>query len=201
MWREERLVEHHTISYLISQYGYWLIVLGAFIEGETFLIAAGIAAKHGLLDVPILILLSCIASTVHDCLCFFFGRYAGGWLLRRRPNWRTKIERTYLIFGRYGPWTVIFMRYLYGLRVIIPVSLGTTSISTQKFVIYDIIGGLLWSVTFIVGGYLFGETLDLLLHQLVKYHGWLVSMLIGFVILCIVGVVLWLWWRKKRSVS
>lgn len=188
-----------SMQELISQYGYALMALGALMEGETFLIAGGIAAKHGLLSVPWLIALAWVGSTIHDLVCFFFGRYAGTWLLRKRPAWQMKVEKTYRIFSKYGLWTVIFMRFLYGFRIIIPVSLGTTSIPVGKFVMYDVIGGLLWSATFIIGGYIFGEALDVALHKMVEYHYWIGYILAGFIVLCVICLVLWLWWRKRKN--
>ena len=66
-----------SLQHLIQQYGYSLMLVGALIEGETFLIAGGIAAQQGLLHLPGLILLAFIGSFIHDVACFLIGRYAG----------------------------------------------------------------------------------------------------------------------------
>ena len=188
-----------TMQQLISQYGYWLMAFGALAEGESFLIAGGIAAKHGLLSIPGLIALAWLGSTVHDCFFFFLGRYAGQWLLRKRPNWNAKIRRVDKVIDRYGSWTVIIMRFLYGIRMIIPTALGMTPMKTSKFIIFDIIGGGIWSTVFVVGGYLFGEVLDVLLHQLSQYENWIGELLILFLIICGVIFFIWLWRRKRKS--
>lgn len=158
-------ISPHIMS-LLQQYGYWLMAFGAIIEGETFLIAGGIAAHQGLFKVEGLILLALVGSTAHDCFFFFLGRFFGKSLVKKRPQLYAKSEGILNLFEKYGVLMIIGLRYAYGLRTIIPTVLGMSHLSTRKFIFYDIIGGILWSCTFVLSGYLFGAAIDKFLHDL-----------------------------------
>jgi membrane protein DedA with SNARE-associated domain len=151
------------LQHLLSVYGYWLMAFGALIEGETFLIAGGIAAQKGIFHIWGLIALAVVGSTIHDCFFFLFGRYAGTGLFKRKPILYERSRSILDLFDRYGVGLIIALRFIYGLRTVIPTVLGVTHISFKKFFIFDLIGGVLWSCTFIIGGYLFGATLEALI--------------------------------------
>jgi membrane protein DedA with SNARE-associated domain len=130
---------------LIHQYGYWLMAFGAIIEGETFLVAGGIAAHMGLFHLWGLIALALVGSTLHDCTLFFLGRSFGHAIIKRKPQLYAKTEGVLLLFEKYGVLIIIALRFAYGLRTIIPSVLGMSRISARKFIFYDMIGGILWS--------------------------------------------------------
>ncbi|MDF2529858.1 MAG: hypothetical protein K0R66_1743 [Gammaproteobacteria bacterium] len=151
------------LQHLLSVYGYWLMAFGALIEGETFLIAGGIAAQKGIFHLWGLIALAVVGSTFHDCFFFLVGRYAGTGLFKRKPILYERSKNILDLFDRYGVGLVIALRFIYGLRTVIPTVLGVTHISFKKFFLFDLIGGVIWSCTFIIGGYLFGVTLEALI--------------------------------------
>ncbi|MDO8954971.1 MAG: DedA family protein [Gammaproteobacteria bacterium] len=191
------------LQHLLSVYGYWLMAFGALIEGETFLIAGGIAAQHGIFHLGGLIALAVVGSTIHDCFFFLLGRYAGVGLFKRKPSFYERSKNILALFDKYGVWLIIGLRFAYGLRTIIPTVLGVSHISFKKFFIFDLIGGVIWSVTFIVGGYLFGATLEALVGNFSEYE-YLFGIVIvtGFVLTIVVVIGLWLFrhlgQRKKR---
>lgn len=148
------------IYQLIQQYGYWLMAFGAIIEGETFLVAGGVAANAGLFHLWGLIALALVGSTFHDCTLFFVGRFFGKAIVKRKPQLFAKTEGILKLFEKYGVLIIIALRFAYGLRTVIPTVLGMSQISAKKFIFYDIIGGILWSCTFIMGGYIFGAAIN-----------------------------------------
>lgn len=136
------------------------MAFGAIIEGETFLVAGGLAAHAGLFHLWGLIALAIVGSTVHDCTLFFIGRFFGKTLVQRKPQFYAKVRGILKLFEKYGVLIIIALRFAYGLRTIIPTVLGMSTISAKKFIFFDIIGGFLWSCTFILGGYIFGAAID-----------------------------------------
>ena len=153
---------------LISQYGYWLMLVGALIEGEMFLIAGGIAAHHGLFNIPSLIILAIIGSLIHDHAFFYLGRFtkveALIYRISKKPSSYKKFKRRVTkglnLLDQYGVILIISFRFMYGLRTIIPIIIGLSKISKIKFFILDLIGATLWSCTFIFGGYYFGHAME-----------------------------------------
>lgn len=153
---------------LISQYGYWLMLLGALIEGETFLIAGGIAAHQGLLHLPGLLVLAVIGSLIHDHVFFYIGRFTRFevllWSYKKKLSsyrkFKKKIKKSLDMLERYGVILIIGFRFMYGLRTIVPIIVGLSPITKKKFFILDLIGALLWSAIFIYGGYFFGSAVS-----------------------------------------
>ena len=184
------------LQHLIHVYGYWLMAFGAIIEGETFLVAGGIAAQHGILHLPGLIALALVGSFVHDCFFFFLGRTAGHKILEKWPKLAQKSDRVLRLFEKYGVILIIGLRYAYGLRTMIPTVLGMSEISVRVFIFFDLIGGILWSCAFIFAGYFLGEAFNRILHTLGLYEH-----VGGYVLIGLIGAVFvfgFLWWLLKR---
>ena len=188
---------------LINTWGYWLMAFGAIIEGETFLIIGGIAAANELLHLPGLILLAIIGCLFHDGFFFSLGRFGGTRILHKKPSWQSKIERVTRLLDKYDFWFIIAFRFAYGLRTIIPFALGLSKISIFKFVLFDLIGAILWSVFFIVGGYYFGHGLVILMEELsltdlIKDHLTL-SIIILVAIVIVIMFVIHYFMRKRQK--
>ena len=153
---------------LLSQYGVWLMLIGALIEGETFLIIGGVAASKGLFHLPGLILLAVIGSLIHDHGFFFIGRFTRFevliWKYKKKLSsyrkFKKKINKGLDTLDRYGVILIIGFRFMYGLRTIVPTVIGLSSISIKKFFILDLIGATIWSCAFILGGYYFGGAIE-----------------------------------------
>lgn len=186
------------LYHLIDTYGYWLMAFGAIIEGETFLVAGGIAIHYGMLNFPGVILLSLLGSFAHDCFLFFLGRYGGQWLFTRRPQLKAKAQGILSLFDKYGIWIVIASRYAYGFRTIIPTVIGLSPLSKRKFIIFDLIGGILWSCTFVLFGYFLGNVADKLMRDFGQRLLSLWPLALGLIIAAMVGY--WLY-RKYRQKS
>ena len=125
-----------SLQHLIQQYGYSLMLVGALIEGESFLIAGGIAAQQGLLHLPGLIILAFLGSAIHDITCFLFGRFAGKWLLTKTPKIKEKTQFVFRLFEKFDVWLIVISRYAYGFRIIIPFILGMSRIKITKFLFF-----------------------------------------------------------------
>ncbi|MGJ3493264.1 Inner membrane protein YohD [Piscirickettsia salmonis] len=186
----------------LEQHIYAMMFFAAFIEGETFLLLAGIEAAHsfgkyGSFHLPLLIFISVIGSTIHDQLLFALGRFWGGPLLARWPKIEKKAVYVQNLLEKYDIWLILALRYAYGLRTAIPIVLGATKMSWRRFFIFDVIGGVLWSSTFILGGYYFGMALKVLLKHLGHYKG--VALIVFVILVILVFVIIWRGRRSKRS--
>lgn len=185
------------IQHLLTVYGYWLMAFGAIIEGETFLIAGGIAAHKGLFHLEGLILLALVGSTIHDVFFFLLGRFGGHEFVKRKPQLYSRVEGVLATFEKYGVWLIIGLRYAYGLRTVIPTVLGMSHITFRKFLFFDVIGGILWSCTFILGGYYFGALLDHFLNVFDVYSEEVFYILIGGI--AIIIAIAYFFWKKQAK--
>jgi len=167
---------------LIETYGYWLMAFGALIEGETFLLAGGIAASQGLLHLPGVILLAVVGSMIHDHFFYALGYFGGRKFLHRFKKWDEKSKKILALVDRYGVLVIIGFRFLYGVRTIIPAILGMSPIKFYRFFICDFIGGMLWAVVFVIGGFYFGKLLEKIYREIDYFESWLGWGLLGLIL-------------------
>ncbi len=63
-----------TLEILIRNYGYWAVLVGTFLEGETILVLGGLSAHLGYLKLPWVIAAAFCGTLPGDQLYFFLGR-------------------------------------------------------------------------------------------------------------------------------
>lgn len=164
-----------TTEHLIEQWGYWAVMLGTFLEGETIPMLAGFAAHQGFLRLDLVIICSFLGSFAGDQMWFWVGRRFGkGWLLRH-PGKAANIDRVSKMLDRWGDWYVLSFRFLYGLRTISPIALGLSSISAVRYTILNMLSGMVWAVIVGGAGYVFGNALEAVLGKFSRWEHRLIA--------------------------
>jgi membrane protein DedA with SNARE-associated domain len=178
---------------LIEQYGYWAVLGGTLLEGESVLLLAGFAAHRGYLDLPTVVLVAIAGSFLGDQAWFFLGRRQGVRFLERHPKYAAPAARAQALLARYHMPLILSVRFLYGLRTVLPFTIGMSAISTSRFQVLNFAGAVLWSVTITAGGYLFGHLVERMLGDLRHYEE------ILLVVLAIGGLIFWWYSRRSRA--
>jgi len=187
------MISTEILEHLIRTYGYWALLAGTFIEGETILMLGGLSAKLGYLDLSMVMVVAFIGSFSGDQLYFIIGRLKGAELLAKHQKWHSKVERVHCYLERYHDLIMVGFRFVYGIRIMTPFVLATSpKIKTGRFVVFNAIGAVIWSVVVAGGGYLFGHALELVLNDIKKYE---ISIMIAAVA---AGIGIWLI-HKYRS--
>lgn len=158
------------IEHLIDAYGYPVVLLGTFLEGETILILGGIAAKLGYLQLTWVIVCGFAGSLIGDQLAFFLGRWRGRSLLQRHPTWQQRAARVGDILERHRIPVILGFRFLYGLRNLTPFVLGMSRVPVAQFALFNVIGAALWAGAVGVLGYSLGHAADWLLGDIRRYE-------------------------------
>jgi membrane protein DedA with SNARE-associated domain len=151
------------ISHILEDHLYWayiVLLVWTFLEGETIVVIAGVAARDGHLWLPFIILCAFCGSLCSDQVVFFLGRHKGKAFVANRPRWQARAERVYRLLERHQTWLVLGFRFLYGLRNITPFVIGMSKVPTRRFIVLNVIGAGAWAVTFACGGYLFGAAME-----------------------------------------
>ena len=159
-----------TLEHLVDTYGYLALVVGTFLEGETILILAGIAAKLGYLELPWVIAYGFAGSLIGDQLAFFLGRWRGRSILQRHPAWHARAARVNRILERHRIPVILGFRFLYGLRNLTPFVLGMSRVPFMQFVLLNAVGAALWAGTIGTLGYSLGHAADWLLGDIRRYE-------------------------------
>jgi len=151
---------------LIDTYGYAAVLVGAFLEGETILALAGLAAYRQYLDFRVVVAIALVAGFAGDQVYFWLGRRKGQQILRRFPNAQQRADRFDALLARWHAPLIVAIRFMYGFRIVGPVLLGMGRVPAWKFVVFNFIGAAIWAPLIAGLGYLFGNVIEALLDDL-----------------------------------
>jgi len=165
-----------SIEHLIEHYGLLAIFLGTAFEGETAAFLGGVIAHRGLLPWWAASLAACAGSFAGDQMWFFAGRYAARWKVVRRVMETPALSRVTALLERYPTGFILAFRFLVGLRTISPIVIGTTRISTAKFVALNAVAAFIWGQLFTALGYLFGHGIEQMMGRLPLHHHLLIAL-------------------------
>ncbi|MGE5027135.1 MAG: DedA family protein [Betaproteobacteria bacterium] len=181
-----------TLAGLVQDYGYYAVLLGTFLEGETILVMAGFAAHSGYLELPWVIGIAAIGGTLGDQLYFYLGRRYGPQILARFPRLRPRAAKVTALLQRYHLPLILSIRFMYGLRTVGPLVFGMSRLGRLRFFVLNLAGALVWAVLVAGAGFLFGSALELLFADLRRYEEALLALMAG------IGAVAWLIRRWRR---
>ncbi|MBI1273267.1 MAG: DedA family protein [Alphaproteobacteria bacterium] len=146
---------------LVRLHGDWFYLITfiwTMLEGETFVIFAGMAAFHGYLEPHWLVLSAWLGSFAGDQVCFYLGRRYGARALDKFPKLQKPRHALIKWIEKHTTAFILSYRFMYGLRNISAIMLGMTSISWARFAALNFAAAFLWSVSFVAMGYIFADT-------------------------------------------
>ncbi|MEK6799775.1 MAG: DedA family protein [Planctomycetota bacterium] len=181
-----------TLESLITTYGYWALLIGAFLEGETIVVLAGFAAYRGYLELPWVIVCAFTGTVISDQLFFLLGHAKGQPFVAKRPTWQQRAQRVRVLLDRYQVYVVLGFRFFYGLRNITPFVIGASGFSRRRFLVLNVLGAAIWAVTVSSGGYVFGKTLERFLDDVTSYERWILGGMVA------IGLTIWVMHRMGR---
>jgi membrane-associated protein len=165
-------IDRHLAD-VILQYQYWTylllfivifcetgLVITPFLPGDSLLFAAGaLAASTGSLDPNILALIIALAAIIGDTVNYWIGHKVGESIFKENAKIlkRKHLEKTHRFYEKYGGKTIIIARFVPFVRTFAPFVAGVGTMHYGKFIIYNIIGGIVWTCLFIYSGYFFGN--------------------------------------------
>ena len=144
----------------ITQFGYFAVFIGTFLEGETVLALGGLAAAYGYLSLPGVMAVAVLGAFAGDQTAFFIGRRYGVRLIARYPALAAKAPRVQVLVRRWDMLTVISLRFLYGLRIAGPIVIGSCGISPWRLALFNFIGTLIWAPLVAGIGYFAWQALE-----------------------------------------
>jgi membrane protein DedA with SNARE-associated domain len=172
---------HIDVRSMADALGYPAAGLGILIEsagvpfpGETMLLAVAAYAARGALDVRLVVALGALGAQLGANLGYAIGYFGGrpfvermGRLLRIGP---AHFARSEMFFARYGGVTILFARFVLGLRTWASVMAGMSRMPFWTFQLFSAAGGVAWAIVIGTVGFTLGANWDLL-DRLVRYLG------------------------------
>ena len=184
-----------------TTHGYWTLAITLLLEnagiplpGETMLLFASfLAFEHRELNLGLIILVATAACTLGDNLGYWIGFHGGRPLLDRYQKFfrvsDDQIVRGEKMFERFGPVTVFFARFVFGMRVIAGPLAGVLRMQWRRFVLFNFLGATVWVTVISCVGYFFGRHW----HRLLRLVG-----RANAVVFVVAVLVVWFLWRRYR---
>jgi membrane protein DedA with SNARE-associated domain len=180
---------------LLHQYGYLLIFLGTLAEGETLLVLGSYFAHRGYLDLGGVMLTAFVGAVCGDQLFFHLGRRHAKGLLARFPRLRAKVNIALRRVEDHQVKVVLSMRFLWGLRIALPVALGLTNMSARRYLLVNLVSASVWACTFSLAAFGVSRLLARVVANLHRYEDWIVG---GLLVVAVIAAS-WHFGRPQRK--
>jgi membrane-associated protein len=162
------------LNEIIQDYGVWTylilfliifcetgLVVTPLLPGDSLLFAAGaLAATTGSpLNVVFLFFLLSVAAILGDTVNYWIGSYIGPKAFSSKSRFLKKeyLDRTHEFYEKYGGKTIIIARFVPIVRTFAPFVAGVGSMTYWRFIVYNVVGGILWVAVCVFFGYTFGN--------------------------------------------
>lgn len=164
-------VDQHLLEF-VRDYGIWIyailfliifvetgLVVMPLLPGDSLLFAAGAIAATGAMDPVLLCILLVIAAIMGDSVNYQVGRYIGPRVFNMNLRFikRDHLLKTQSFFEKHGGKTIIFARFLPIIRTFAPFIAGVSHMPYSRFLMFNVIGGTAWILSFIWLGFFFGN--------------------------------------------
>lgn len=132
------------------------LIITPFLPGDSLLFAAGTVAAMGALSPVTLIVLLIVAAIFGDAVNYSVGRAFGDRVERFRFVNRDHLRLTSEFYERHGGKTIILARFIPIIRTFAPFAAGIGRMAYRRFAFYNVSGAVIWVVSFVLAGYVFG---------------------------------------------
>ena len=175
-------------------FGETAVFLGFVIPGETAAVLGGVLASRGRVSLPLLIIVVVVAAVTGPLIGYEIGRHLGGRVIAARRMRRVAggMDRAQAVLHRRGGLAVLLGRFVAILRALMPAVAGTTRMPYRTFLIYNMLGGLIWGIGYCLLGYAAGSAYA----AIERTVGTGVAIVVAVVVLG--GVGFWLVRRSSR---
>jgi membrane protein DedA with SNARE-associated domain/membrane-associated phospholipid phosphatase len=173
-------------------------LLGLVMPGESLVLIGGFLSGQGELAPGLLIVVIAAAAIIGDSIGFELGRQLGrGWLLQRGRRFGLRqehLDRVDNFIVRHGGKAVFTGHFLHLMRALMPFVAGASRISYPRFLVINAAGCIVWSFTFVMLGYVVGESWRRAAHWVGR-----ASEIVGGALLFAIALV-WLWrWLVRHE--
>ncbi len=149
------------MEHFIHENGYLAVFLTVAFSGEFGLIAGVALARSGSVTLTGVVILGTIASFIGNMFYYFVGKFLWNKWHFLKKRFGGKVERSSRLVRHYGSPLMLFSRFFYGVRNIVPIALGLYEVKMGTFAVYNVVGAFVWAWAFTEAGGLvsdyFGE--------------------------------------------
>jgi membrane protein DedA with SNARE-associated domain len=195
-----------SLAPILTAHGYLAVFgflfiesFGAPVPGQTMLMAAGVFAGAGRLNVAGVAILGFLAAVAGDNIGYLIGYFGGRGLVLRFGRYilvtEKRLTKAEDFFKRHGGKIVAVARFIDGLRQLNGIVAGIAGMPWQRFLAFNALGAAAWVGVWTCVGYFAGGHLTVIYQQFDRYQA-LVLLVVGALILA--AGVHWAWRRQRQ---
>jgi len=163
----------------------WVFVeqVGIPVPAMPLLLAAGALAGTGNLNYFAAVGCAGLGALAADSIWFELGRHKGIKILQLlcrisiEPD--SCVRRTEGMFAKQGAKSLLVAKFIPGLGIVTPPLAGIFHMKFRRFLLFDALGALVWSGTFVGLGYAFSGEIEQIAARLASLGGWLLVLIIS----------------------
>jgi membrane protein DedA with SNARE-associated domain len=175
-------------------FGETALFLGFVLPGETAVVLGGFLASRGHVQLPLLVVVVVAAAVTGPLVGYEIGRFAGDRLFNVRPLRRMsrQVDRARSTLRQRGGIAVLLGRFVAVVRALMPAAAGAARVRYRTFLVYSVVGGIVWGVGYCLLGYLAGSAYTVIEREV----GTGLAIAVAAVVAAAVAV-----WAVRRHVS
>ncbi|MGB2666802.1 MAG: VTT domain-containing protein [Candidatus Acidiferrum sp.] len=172
---------HHGYIFLVA----WMFLeqLGLPLPSFPILLAAGALAGAGRMNFAVTLFSCAFATIIADVMWYELGRRKGikvvNWLCRVSLEPDSCVRRTEGLFEKQGARSLLLAKFLPGLNAVATPLAGIFQMRLRKFLLFDVLGVLLWLCTYLGLGYFFSSQIEAIARDAGALGSWLVLLLLS----------------------
>jgi membrane-associated protein len=140
------------------------LLIGFFLPGDSLLFTAGFLAspaaaalfEREIFSLPILCIGCFIAAVAGDSVGYAFGRRVGPMLFKKEDSLlfsKKNVLKAQAFYEKHGGKAIVLARFMPVVRTFAPIVAGVGNMNYRRFVMFNILGGVLWAIGVTVAGY------------------------------------------------
>lgn len=169
------------------------LVVTPFLPGDSLLFATGALVAGTILDINLMALICISAAILGNIVNYTIGHFFGEQLFRNPDSKlfrRDYLKKAQDFYAVHGGKTIIMTRFVPIVRTFAPFAAGMSDMTYKRFLIYNVVGALLWVGLFLYAGYYFGNI------PAVRKNFTL--LILGILVLSVLPIFIE-WWRSRRN--
>ncbi len=192
------------VTLWIGRIGYIAVFAVLFIESvgvpspsEIMLLLSGYEVYKGTFSYPLVVLIGALGSIMGATTAYWIARLGGRPLILKRFRFIFKNESRLQYWENYfrtkGDKVVLIGRIISGVRMIISYPAGIFEMPFRRFLIFTVIGSILWPLIAVTAGVLLGPHVK---SGLAAFHKYEVP---GIILIVVLAAFWWFWERQRRK--
>ncbi|MFA0412641.1 DedA family protein [Vibrio renipiscarius] len=191
----------NAMSPILAQYGYLALAVSISLEGigipmpgQSLMIAASILASRGVMNLPLVMVVSWLACFIGNTCGYLIGYYFEGWLDKKGYISGDKMKKLQVNIQKYGPICLVVSRFIEGMKQFMPLACGIAKMPRHEFLWGNALAATIWVAVFsLLSNVAFSH-----LHQISTFytaHPFAVWGAAALFFIGLIGLIL----RRKRS--